>query len=85
MDRMTTFVTLPVQLMALLPGNSVGRSPPMQPFMLVALLQASMSGLSSVMLSVIPSNSTMVMPTMRVILPEPYTVMTSSENTRVDS
>ena len=40
-----------------------------------------MSGLSSVMLSVMPSSSTMVMPTMRVISPEPYTVMTGSENT----
>ena len=40
-----------------------------------------MSGLSSVMLSVMPSSSTMVMPTIRVTSPEPYTVLTGSENT----
>ena len=33
------------------------------------------------MLSVMPSSSTMVMPTIRVISPEPYIVMTGSENT----
>ena len=39
----------------------------------------SMSGVSSVMLSVMPSSSTMVMPTINVISPKPYTVMTGSE------
>ena len=53
----------------------------MQPFMPVAPLYASMSGVSSVTLSVIPSSSTMVIPTIRVISPEPYTVMTGSEYT----
>ena len=34
-----------------------------------------MRSVSNVMLSVMPSNSTIVIPTMRVISPEPYTVM----------
>ena len=33
------------------------------------------------MLSVMPSSSTMVMPTIRVISPEPYIEMIGSENT----
>ncbi len=32
---MTTFDTLPVQLMAFEPGSSIGKSPLMQPFMLL--------------------------------------------------
>ena len=43
----------------------------MAPFMEVASLYASMSGVSSVTLPETPSSSVMVMPTMRVIAPVP--------------
>ena len=43
----------------------------MAPFMEVASLYASMSGVSSVILPETPSSSVMDMPTMRVIAPVP--------------
>lgn len=50
----------------------------MAPFMEVASLYASMSGVLSVMFPAMPSSSVMVMPTMSVMFPLPYTVMTGS-------
>lgn len=78
---MTTLLTLPIQLIAFCPGKSVGNSPLTAPFMEAVPLYASMSGVLSVMFPAMPSSSVMVMPTMSVMFPLPYTVMTGSAKT----
>jgi hypothetical protein len=76
---MTTLVTFPDQLMPFRPGFSTGKSPDMWSFIKAVPRYASFREQSSTMPVVISVSSTIVVPIMSVISPEPVSVMSGSE------
>ena len=72
-------VTFPDQLMPFKPGFNTGKSPDIWSFIRVVPRYASFREQSSTIPVVISVSSTMVVPTMSVISPEPVNVMSGSE------